>query len=1044
MADDLLPADRESRLDEVLASYLEAVEAGAPPDRRDLLERHPDLAEDLAAFFKDQDQFDSLVAPLRTPAPGSASSARATVLPATSPPGKATTRNFTVRYVGDYELLEEVARGGMGVVYKARQLTLNRTVALKMILAGELALPEEVQRFRLEAEAAANLDHPNIVPIYEVGTHEGQPYFSMKLVDGGNLSQHRSRLADRPREAARLLAAVARAVHYAHQRGLLHRDLKPANILLNVGQAFQPDSSHVRLESLTYAPMITDFGLAKRVAVQGRPGGEAGGNGPSAASLTHSGTTVGTPSYMAPEQASGRKGALTTAADVYSLGAILYELLTGRPPFKADTPLNTLLEVLHREPVPPRTLRPGVDRDLETICLKCLQKEPGKRYATASALADDLERFLKGEPIQARPVGPLGRAGRWCRRNPALAAAAGLAGAALAAVVVVSCLYAVAESRHAARLAGEEVQLQQALDAAQRNAQEAQQRAAEVERERARAEESFRQAHQAVNDITRLSEGLAQLPGGQPLRKRVLATALKYYQNFLDQRGDDPRLRAELADAYSRAGFINDATGAKTDALAAYQRALDLYQDLARAHPEDLRWQGELVRMLNNVGVLQDTLGQPAAAQESVRQALALCERRVREHPDAPDVLRELASVYHHLGSQDRDAGRFDQSFAHFRDARSLYEQLVCADPRSRSLQGELALCINNIGVMYGQVDQLHEALRCFEEARALRERLADDKDRGSQLALAASYRDTGLTYHRLGRRDDALGFYQKAHDIRKRLADQNPQVSSYQGDLADSLTDLGAIHMAKGDLKDALDCFKGALKIHEQLVRVDPNVAGRQNDLARSHTHCGEVLSAAGQHQDALRAFGRAREIEERLVKANPERYEFRHDLARALDLSGLTLGKLDRHDEALAALREAVEQERVALARAPAVARYGRALNGHYGTLGEVARAAGRPEESAAALLEQRRLCQDQPQELYRIAAELVLTARVVGRGKAEPSPEEQAQRRRYDDLAVETLRQALARGYHDLNRLRTDPGLAELRGRDDFQGLLAGAQD
>jgi serine/threonine-protein kinase len=1027
MADDLLPADRDSRLDEVLASYLEAVEAGASPDRQALLEQHPELADELAAFFEDQDEFDCLVAPLRTPGTGSASSARSPGLAATRAGGQASRADsFAVCSFGDYELMEEVARGGMGVIYKARQLSLNRTVALKMILAGEFALPEEVQRFRLEAEAAANLDHPNIVPIYEVGECDGQPYFSMKLVDGGNLSEHQARLARRPRDAARLLAQVARAVHHAHQRGLLHRDLKPANILLDAEGR----------------PHVTDFGLAKRVAVPGQAGGSGPGSG--WPSLTNPGTAVGTPSYMAPEQAAGHKGALTTAADVYSLGAILYELLTGRPPFKAETPLNTLLEVMHQEPVPPRLLQPRLDRDLEMICLKCLHKEPGRRYASAAALADDLQRYLAGEPVQARPAGPLGRAGRWCRRNPALAAAAGLAAAALAAAVVVSCLYAVAQSHHAARLAEEEAQLQRALEAAEASAGEARQRAAEAERERARADDSFRQAHQAVNDAMRLTDGLAHLPGSQQPRKQILAALLKYYQNFVEQHGDDPRLRGELAAAYSSVGHINDATGARTEALAAYQRSLALYQDLAREQPDDPRWQGALVHALNNVGVLQDVLGQPTAGQESVRQALEVCQRRLREQPDAREGLRDLATLYHHMGCQERDAGRFDRAYEHLGDARALLEQLVCTNPRSVPLQAELALCVNNTGVLHGQLDRLHEALRCFDEARAIRERLADDGDRGSQLALAASYRDTGVTYHRLSRRDEALGFYQKAHDIRKRLADQNPEVSSYKGDLADSLNDVGNIHLDKGELKAALESYQGALHLHEWLVERDPNVAGRQADLARSHVNCGEVLKTNRQHQDALRAFGRARDIEERLVKENPDRYEFHHDLARNLDLTGQTLNQLGRAGEGLAELYRAVEQERLALARAPAVARYARALAGHYGSLAEVARAAGRPDEATEALLEQRRLCQDQPRELYRIACALVQTARAVGQGQAGPSPEEEARRRRCADLAVETLRAAVARGYRDLDRLRTDPALAELRDRDDFRGLLGGGQD
>jgi WD40 repeat protein len=329
------------------------------------------------------------------------------------------------RQFGDYELLGEIARGGMGVVYKAHQISLNRPVAVKMILAGQLASPADVQRFQTEAEAAANLDHPNIVPIYEVGESDGQHYFSMKLVEGGNLTEHLEHYLRNPRAATAMLATVARAVHHAHQRGILHRDLKPSNILLSPrGDRVQAAGSDGTGEAGSYEPLVTDFGLAKRVA------GES--------TLTQSGAIVGTPSYMPPEQAMGKRGSVSTVSDVYSLGAILYELLTGRPPFRTESPLDTLMQVLEREPERPRLLNPRADRDLETICLKCLEKDPRRRYGSAEALADDLERWGDGEPIRARRASRWERALKWARRRPA--AAALLAVGCVAPVLLVAAL----------------------------------------------------------------------------------------------------------------------------------------------------------------------------------------------------------------------------------------------------------------------------------------------------------------------------------------------------------------------------------------------------------------------------------------------------------------------------------------------------------------------------------------------------------------------------------------------------------------------------
>lgn len=302
----------------------------------------------------------------------------------------------SLRYVGDYELLGVIAHGGMGVVYKARQRGLDRIVAVKMIRSDTLESATDIRRFRTEAEAAARLEHPNIVPIYEVGQHQGRHFFSMRLIDGLSLAKRISDFKSDGRAAARLLAAVARAVQYSHERGILHRDLKPANILVDAKNE----------------PFLTDFGLAKHVE--------------KSSGITQQGAVLGTPGYMAPEQAGGRHELVGPATDVYSLGAILYELLTGRPPFRGKTRLATIAQVIEQAPAPPRSVNRSVSRDLEAICLKCLAKDPAARYDSALSLAFDLERFLDHRPIEARPSGFWLRTSRWVRRRPAAAAIAGL------------------------------------------------------------------------------------------------------------------------------------------------------------------------------------------------------------------------------------------------------------------------------------------------------------------------------------------------------------------------------------------------------------------------------------------------------------------------------------------------------------------------------------------------------------------------------------------------------------------------------------------
>jgi serine/threonine-protein kinase len=420
--------------------------------------------------------------------------------------------------VRGYEIQGELGRGGMGVVYKALHLRLNRPVALKMLLAGPFARPEELERFLREAEAVARLRHPNIVQVHDVGDAGGRPYFTMELVEGGSLSEKLKGTPYPARQAAVLVATLAGAIQAAHQCGFVHRDLKPGNVLLTAEGA----------------PRITDFGLARRL-----DGGEG---------LTLSGIPMGTPSYMAPEQARGDRNAVGPASDVYALGAILYELLTGRPPFRGETATATLRQVMADEPVPPGRLNPAVPRDLQTICLKCLQKEPHRRYASAHALADDLRRFERHEPITARPTGTLERAAKWARRRPAAATLLAAALLMLAGITAAAVWYA--------------------GDRAQRRA-EIQSRGREVNREANAALE------QAESHLQRLRDRL-----DDPIKVRELLSDIDQWQRLVEQAQEDWQ-RVKTACVGNEA-LLTEQTRARIQAVEATVAREEAAYELAR------------------------------------------------------------------------------------------------------------------------------------------------------------------------------------------------------------------------------------------------------------------------------------------------------------------------------------------------------------------------------------------------------------------------------------------------------------------------------
>ncbi len=587
--------DRERRLQEVVLEYLQAVDTGQAPTPKEVLALYPDLAAELAAFFTDEEGLGPLLTPLR----------QLTAAPAPVP-----------THLGDYEVLEEIGRGGMGVVYRARQGSLNRLVAVKLLRDRALASPAERDRFRREAESAAHLDHPHIAPVYEVGEHAGQLYFSMKLIDGKSLAQHLSESrplgsggADRSltvaalkdqRGAARLVTTVARAVHHAHQRGVLHRDLKPGNILL--------DEQGV--------PYVTDFGLAKRLEGDGR--------------LTQSGAIVGTPEYLAPEQAQA-DSRLTIAADVYSLGVVLYELLTGRVPFRGNDVLQTLRQVVEQEPAPVRKFAPEVDRDLETVCLKCLAKDPGRRYGSAEALAEDLERWRAGVPIAARPAGRLERIWRWCRRKPAQA---GLA----AALLLLAIFTVVAPTVSLVLL--------------------------RAEKERGDEEAAIAKAVNDfwLNDVLGQAD-IANQPAGAERDKNITV------RDLLDRAAEriDARFQGrERTEAAIRRtlGMTYRALGEYPQAHKHLERALALRQEkLGASHYDTLQ-------SMNELAAVWLQWGHPDKAEPLFQEALeGLRATRGCDHSDTLTVMMNLAVLESESGRYDSAEARLKQAVEGFRNA---------------------------------------------------------------------------------------------------------------------------------------------------------------------------------------------------------------------------------------------------------------------------------------------------------------------------------------------------------------------------------------
>ena len=646
--------------------------------------------------------------------------------------------------LGEYVLLEKIGQGGMGVVYRARQPAINREVALKTILTRDVAGSEEVRRFRQEAESAARLNHPGIVPVFDFGEADGIHFFTMGLIKGTSLAARLEKSALPTGEAATLLKQLAEAVAYAHGLGVIHRDLKPSNILLE----------------LDGSPRITDFGLAKMMDQEGH---------------TMTGEVLGTPSYMPPEQALGKTADICQAADIYSLGAILYACLCGHPPFKAATIMATLKLVIEQQPAPPRQLNQQIPLDLETICLKCLEKDAARRYATASDLAAELDRFLRGEPILARPLSPPQRFARWCRRNRLIATLSAAAAIFLVLGTVVSSYFAVLADQRATR-----------------------------------AEEGTRIAVDTLESVIfTVSDKLKNVPAIRQVRKEILARSMKELEalsGFTNRtNAGTAAILVRYADEISELGS-DESLGSIADAERFTLRAIEILKQCVAREPDERRHKAELAYasiLIGNVYIDQHRL---AESREPLQRALTIYRGLYQETPENKAVRRLLSLTLVYWGemlAQNRDLPGASESF---QEAIPLAEQLHAEFPTDFLFHERLIDAIEQEADIRSKMNDLETARSLYRRTSELTDQcVAADPNDPLRLGMASIYYERlGDFALRCGQPDEARQHYEREMEVTMRGVTGDPTNIKLQNDLSLAANKLARVYQQLNRTADA------------------------------------------------------------------------------------------------------------------------------------------------------------------------------------------------------------------------------------------------
>lgn len=968
LAASLLSAEQKERLTELLDRYLLSLEEGQPLDPATLVAAHSDLAEPLQAYLNSLDELHCVAGTF-----GSANDNNA----ATNDELEDNTRRL-----GDFLLGRELGRGGMGIVYEARQISLDRTVALKVLPFAAVLDSKQIARFKSEAQAAAQIWHPNIVPVYAIGVDRGVHFYAMQFIDGqpldraiadmrersrakrrnetlrGDSTRHRSLIErDQPtsvalegeikqhdntlggsllssntnnsrahfRTVARLGIQASEALHAAHEYGVVHRDVKPSNLLLDhEGKLW-----------------VTDFGLARCQRE---------------ATLSKTGDIVGTMRYMSPEQASGKTSLIDQRTDVYSLGVTLYELLALEPAVQGVDSPALFQNIDNLDPRSLRKLCPQIPTDLENVILKAMAKAREERYTTAQEFADDLRRFIDGKPTVAKPATTVDRIAKWTTRHRRVVAAA-------ASVSILACIgFALSTLLISREKANTQVNFE-------------------------RAEKNFHEAQDAVHQLSIFAERLATVPAAGRVRRAMLNETLAYYEGFVEQAKDDPSLQTDLALTYSKIGSLTSKLGSADEAIAAHRRAINLFSRLCAASPNDLQLQQRHATSHNNLAMTFRLAGRIDEALAAHRSAISLQSRLARQHDDK-QVASDLASSHANLGLLLSETGSNESAERSFTQAIEIQKQLVASTPNQADYHRDLAVSLNNLSAIYRDRD-VERATKCYLTAL-----------KHQRVAVAAE-----------------------------------PNNSEVKSELAATFNNLASLQAKQQSYALAAVSYEQAIQLQHDLLKSDSSRKSYRHDLAVSYNNQGLMESRLGNSNEAEQAFQQSITIQLPLVATHPDDVALRSSLGGVYNNLGIVLEEQSRWIDAASAYREAIEHQQVAFKQAPGVNRYRIFLSKHYFNFGRVLRKQKMPDGAVRVAMARRELWPGDGPRLLAVAEELAAATKDL-LAASTPSKVSAAEARSY---LIETLEQAVNTGYQlDGSILETEP-FSVLRDDEQFLQLV-----